>query len=56
MKVEGPVVNDFYLLYLQRAWANSSQGAKQIEQYDPVLIHDMEDAKIIGLQGNFSIV
>ncbi|KAG9023690.1 hypothetical protein FS837_005658, partial [Tulasnella sp. UAMH 9824] len=51
MRVEVPVINEYYPEQWRRLRAHPSQGTDGVHHYDPVLIHETDEAEMVGLQG-----
>lgn len=52
LRVEIPVINDFYGVEWRRIRARPPHAARKSgTHFDPVLIHDTDDAEVVGLDG-----
>ncbi|KAG8964982.1 hypothetical protein FRC05_003509 [Tulasnella sp. 425] len=51
MRVEVPVINEYYPEEWRRIRAHPSPSIGGVQRYDPVLIHETDEAEVVGLQG-----
>lgn len=45
------MVNDFYKEEWRRIRANPAYGEKKLLMFDTVLVHETDDAEVVGLKG-----